>query len=98
MTINIVEDPVIAGILTGFVQLIGNTVLPTLVNVTGEIVNNQIFLSGSGTGTGSQPITIDMVGTLLSPTEIEGNYTLTQSSFSVKETGAFQVSLTTPVL
>jgi hypothetical protein len=98
LTINIVEDPVIGGILVGFVQLIGNVVLPTLVDVTGEIVNNQIILTGSGTGLGSQPITIDLVGTLLSPTEIEGNYTLTQSSFSVKETGAFQATLTNPVL
>ena len=98
LTINIVEDPVIAGVLTGFVQLVGNAVLPTLVDVTGQIVNNQIILAGSGTGLGSQPITIDLVGTLLSPTEIKGNYTLTQSSFSVKETEAFQAALTAPVL
>jgi len=98
LTINLVEDPILLGTVTGFVQLVGNFVLPTLVEVTGEVLNNQVILTGSGLGIGSQIITIDLVGTLLSPTEMEGNYTLIKPGPSIREVGAFQAILTTPAI
>ena len=99
MTLNLVEDPVIVGALSGYVQLVGNTVLPTLVNVSGENLNGQITLHGTNNLAGGKLVDIDILATLASTSEIEGEYTLTLPNLAtVAETGAFQVTLTTPVI
>ena len=99
ITINLITDVTTPTLLSGYVQLIGNLTLPTLVAVTGELINNQVILNGTGTGINGQPINLQIVGIILSPTEGTGNYTLTKaSSFSVLEIGSFDVTLTPPVL
>jgi len=96
MTLNLIEDPIL-GTLTGFVQLLGNPTLGSNVDVTGEVLNNQIFVSGSGLGLGGMTFKIDVIGTLTSLETMTGNYTLINSS-SVVETGAFELSLIPPVI
>jgi len=96
MTLNLIEDPIF-GTLTGFVQLLGNPTLGSLVDVTGEILNNQIFVSGSGIGLGGMTFKIDVTGTLTSPETMTGNYTLINSS-SLVETGAFELALIPPII
>ncbi|MEW5803940.1 MAG: hypothetical protein AB1847_17735 [bacterium] len=96
MTLNIVVDPVLGG-LAGYVQLLGNPTLGSLVDVTGTSLNNQIILSGSGIGLGGMTFTIDITGTLTSTTAMTGTYTLINSS-SLVETGSFQLGLLTPVI
>ncbi|MGA1869330.1 MAG: hypothetical protein ACMUJM_12390 [bacterium] len=100
MTLNIVQDPIIKTAVYGYVQLIGNLNLPGLVEIVGEVLNNQIIASGTGVGaTSSKPITIELTAILLSPTEMEGNYTLlTSAGPSIIESGAFQATLLTPVI
>ncbi len=97
MTLNIVEDPVNPIVLAGVVQLIGNTLLTNPVDVTGEFIDNQVILTGICSGLGNWPTRIDIVGTLISPTELAGNYTLTKQ-LAVIQTGTFELTLTTPVL
>ena len=96
MTLNLVTDPIL-GTLSGYVQLLGNAYLGTLVSVTGTVLNNQIIISGSGLGLGSTNYTIDVVGTLTSTTTMTGTYTLINSS-SIKQTGSFNLTLLTPVV
>ena len=96
MTLNLIEDPIF-GTLTGFVQLLGNPTLGSLVDVTGEVLNNQIFVSGSGIGLGGMTFKIDVTGTLTSPETMTGNYTLINST-SVVETGSFELALIPPII
>ncbi|MGA1868210.1 MAG: hypothetical protein ACMUJM_06650 [bacterium] len=98
MTLNLVEDPAIPGVLTGYVQLIGNTTLPSLISLTGEILNDQIILTGDNGLNGGAFVVIDVSGILISPTDMEGEYILTSGTGTVIETGQFQVTLTTPVI
>jgi hypothetical protein len=99
MTLNLVEDPVVVGALSGYVQLLGNAVLPTLVSITGQNVNGQITLTGSNGLAGGKLVAIDIAATLISPTEIDGDYSLTLTNLgTVPETGSFKVTLTTPVI
>jgi len=44
--LNIVEDPVISGVITGYVQLTTNPLLPAGLNVTGEVLGTQIIVNG----------------------------------------------------
>lgn len=96
MTLNLVEDPIL-GTLTGFVQLLGNPTLGSLTDVTGEVLNNQIYVSGSGIGLGSMTFKIDIIGTLTSPETMTGTYSIINST-SVVETGAFDLSLLPPII
>ncbi|MGA1869327.1 MAG: hypothetical protein ACMUJM_12375 [bacterium] len=96
MTLNLVEDPIF-GTLVGYVQLLGNPYLGSLVDVTGEVVNNQIYLTGSGIGLGTMTFTIDITGTLLDPTTMTGQYTLINAT-SIVETGSFDLSLLPPII
>jgi hypothetical protein len=97
MTLSIVEGPTDPTLLSGVVQLIGNTFLRLPIDVTGELINNQVILTGTCPGLGNWPTTINLKGTLISATEMAGNYTLTKS-VSVIESGTFDLTLTTPVL
>ncbi|MEW6378396.1 MAG: hypothetical protein AB1611_02180 [bacterium] len=96
MTLNLVSDPLF-GTLSGYVQLLGNPTLGSLVSITGSALNSQIILSGSGIGLGGMTFTIDIVGTLTTATTMDGTYTLTNST-SLVETGSFKLSLLTPVI
>ncbi|MGA1869329.1 MAG: hypothetical protein ACMUJM_12385 [bacterium] len=96
MTLNLVEDPIF-NTLAGYVQLLGNPTLGSLVEVTGEALNNQVYVSGSGIGLGGMTFTIDVVGTLTAPDAMSGTYTLINGT-SLVETGSFQLALVTPVI
>ncbi|MGA1869326.1 MAG: hypothetical protein ACMUJM_12370 [bacterium] len=95
MTLNLVAD--LFGGLSGFVQLLGNPYLGSLVDVTGNAVNNQIYLSGSGVGLGTMTFTIDIVGTIVDPITMTGQYTLINAT-SIVETGSFELSLLPPII
>jgi hypothetical protein len=97
MTLNLVVDPVIPTAVSGYVQMVGNPNLGVIVDVTGEILNNQIILSGSGLGIGSQTIQLDLVCTLTSSTSMTGSYTQINSS-SIIGTGSFTATLLPPVI
>ena len=73
-------------------QLLGNPYLGSLVSVTGEILNNQIYIEGSGTGIGNQNIKIEIIATLTSATSMIGTYTMINST-SIISTGAFDAEL-----
>ncbi|MGA1825544.1 MAG: hypothetical protein ACMUIP_12870 [bacterium] len=96
MTLNLALDPLL-GTLVGYVQLLGNPYLGSLVDVTGNIVNNQIYISGSGIGLGTMTVTIDIVGTIVDPSTMTGQYTLINVT-SIVETGSFDLSLLAPVI
>ena len=98
MTLVLVQDPLITTSLTGTVQLLNNAVIPTIVDVTGELLNNQIILTGTGLDVTGVAVDVQIVGTLSSPTEMDGNYTIIKLPKTVVENGAFQLTLTTPVL
>ncbi|MEW5803545.1 MAG: hypothetical protein AB1847_15740 [bacterium] len=97
ITLNLVLDPVLPTAVSGYVQLVGNPVLGVIVDVTGEILNNQIILSGAGLGIGSQTIQIDIVCSLTSPTDMTGTYTQINST-SIIGTGSFIASLAPAVI
>ncbi|MEW6381644.1 MAG: hypothetical protein AB1611_18860, partial [bacterium] len=97
MTLTIVQDPLIPTTLTGTVLLANNGIIPTLIDVTGQLLNNQVILTGTGLSVTATTVTVQIVGTLSSPTDMAGNYTITQSK-TVLETGAFQLTLTVPVV
>ncbi len=97
ISLNLVIDPVIPTVVSGYVQLVGNPNLGVLVDVTGNILNNQIILSGAGLGIGSQTIQLDLVCTLTSTTEMTGTYTQINSS-SIIGTGSFTATLLPPVI
>ena len=98
MTLVLVQDPLIPTSITGTVQLLNNAVIPTIVDVTGELLNNQIILAGTGLDVTGVAVDVQIVGTLNSPTEMDGNYTIIKLPKTVVENGAFQLTLTTPVL
>ncbi|MGA1826018.1 MAG: hypothetical protein ACMUIP_15290 [bacterium] len=97
MSLNLTEiiDPLLGtSTLVGYAQLLGNPILPTLIdNISGEVLNNQIYVTGSGLGAGSTNYTIEIVGTLTSATTMVGTYTLIGTSNSIKEVGSFDLSL-----
>jgi len=92
LTINLAEDPLLASLLSGYAQLLGNPYLGSLVSVTGEILNNQIYIEGSGTGIGNQNIKIEIIATLTSATSMIGTYTMINST-SIISTGALDAEL-----
>ncbi|MGA1874098.1 MAG: hypothetical protein ACMUIA_00660 [bacterium] len=96
ITLNLVTDPIL-GVITGYVQLLGNPYLGSLVPVDGTVLNSQIYLDGSGLGIGSQTIKMEIIGTLTSATTMTGTYTLINST-SIIGTGIFSADLTTPVI
>ncbi|MGA1869332.1 MAG: hypothetical protein ACMUJM_12400 [bacterium] len=97
MTLNLTEDPVF-GTLAGYVQLLGNTNLWTLVEVTGEVLNTQIIVSGSGIGFGGMTFTIDVAGILDTPDTMSGTYSIANTSGSLTENGSFKLALVAPVV
>jgi len=92
LTINLAVDPLLASLLSGYVQLLGNPYLGSLVSVTGETLNNQIYIEGSGLGIGSQNIKIEIIATLTSATSMIGTYTMINNT-SIISTGAFDAEL-----
>lgn len=98
MILTIVQDPLITTSLTGTVQLLNNAVLPGIVDISGELLNNQILLLGAGVDVTGAAVEIQIVGTLNSTNEMDGNYTITRLPKTIVEAGAFQLTLTTPVL
>ena len=101
MSLNLIEviDPLLGTVtLAGYAQLLGNPYLGALVdNISGEALNNQIYLSGSGLGAGSTTYQIEIVGTLTTATTMTGTYTLINSS-SIREVGSFDLSLLPPII
>ncbi|MGA1869328.1 MAG: hypothetical protein ACMUJM_12380 [bacterium] len=96
MNMNLVTD--LFGGVSGYCQLLGNPILGTLVdNLLGTVLNNQIYVSGSGLGAGSTTIKIDIIGTMTSATTMTGTYTLIDSS-SIKEVGSFALDLLPPII
>ena len=96
--LNIVEDPITPTAFTGSVQLVNNTVLPNVIPLTGNLLNNQIILSGTGLDVSGTSVEIQVVGTFVSSTEISGNYTINKIPFSILESGGFEVTLSTTIL
>ena len=92
LTINLAVDPLVGTLLSGYVQLLGNPYLGSLVSVTGETLNNQIYIEGSGLGIGSQNIKIEIIATLTSATSMVGTYTMINNT-SIISTGAFDAEL-----
>lgn len=99
MTLNLAEDP-ITGALYGYAQLLGNTYLDALVEVTGEVLNSQIFVAGSGTGLGNQNFTVEIIGTLIATDIMTGVYNMINNSSggTITEQGSFNLQLVTPVI
>ncbi len=99
LTLNLAEDP-LTGALYGYAQFLGNFYLDALLEVTGEILNNQIFVSGSGTGIGNQNFTAEIIGTLLTTSTMTGIYNMINNSSggNITEQGTFQLELIAPVI
>ena len=98
ITLNIVEDPVIPSVITGYVQLTTNPLLPAGLSVTGEVLGTQIIVNGIIPGVTGGTIELDLSALLISSTQMQGSYTLIKNGTTVAETGTFQAVLTTPVL
>jgi len=102
MSLNLTEiiDPLLGTTsLAGYAQLLGNPILPVLIdNIAGEVLNNQIYVTGSGIGAGNTNYTIQIVGTLTTATTMTGTYTLIGTSNSIKEVGSFNLSLLPPII
>ena len=97
INLNIVEDPVLPNIISGFVQLITNPLLPTGISVTGEVLGTQIIVNGIVPGVTGGTIELDLSALLISSTQMEGSYTLIKNGTTLAETGTFQAVLTTSV-
>ena len=99
MTLNLAED-ILTGGLYGYAQLLGNFYLDALVEVDGSILNNQIFVAGSGTGLGNQNFTVEIIGTLLTTSSMTGIYNMINNSSggSITEQGTFELTLVAPVI
>ncbi len=99
MTLNLAED-ILTGALYGYAQLLGNIYLSALINVTGTVLNNQIFVSGSGIGLGNQKFTCEIIGILTSATTMIGSYNMINisSGGNLVEQGAINLELITPVI
>ncbi|MGA1823377.1 MAG: hypothetical protein ACMUIP_01850 [bacterium] len=95
-----VIDPLTGAVtLQGYTQLLGNPWLGTLIdNLDGTVLNNQIYVTGSGIGAGNTNYTIEIVGTLTSTTTMTGVYTLIGTANSIKEVGSFDLDLLPPIL
>jgi len=98
ITLNIVEDPVIPSVITGYVQLTTNPLLPAGLSVTGEVLGTQIIVNGIIPGVTGGTIELDLSALLISSTQMQGSYTLIKNGTTVAETGTFQAVLTTPIL
>jgi len=79
-------------------MLINNPFLIGSVEVTGEIIGNLISVSGITVGATGGTMSVDLAGTLITPTQMEGNYTLTKNLTTLQETGTIEAILTIPVL
>jgi len=89
ITLNLIEDPLL-GNLTGYVQLVANPVSSAIINVVGTVLNSQIILDGISTNG------IQIIGTLISPTNMIGTYAFIGSGAS--DNGTFEASLLTPTI
>lgn len=98
MTLNLAQDPLTLGLI-GTAQLLNNYILGIIVNVTGTSANGQVIVSGTGLGIGSQIFELQLVGTLITTTNMQGTYTLINTSnATVVQSGTFNLTLTTPVI
>jgi hypothetical protein len=79
---------------------LGNFYLDALVEVDGELLNNQIFVSGSGTGLGNQNFTVEIIGTLIATDVMTGVYNMINNSSggTITEQGTFELTLVAPVI
>jgi len=97
ITINLVQDPVLPNTVAGYVQVVGNPFLGTIVDVTGQIINSQVILTGTGISAKGKSIVLDVVCTLTTPTDMFGDFTMTQSS-TIVSTGSFTAALAPAVI
>lgn len=99
MTLNLAED-ILTGELYGYAQLLGNNYLDALIEVTGIVLNNQIFVSGSGVGLGNQNFTCEIIGILTSLSTMTGTYNMINNSSggTITEQGSFSLALIAPVI
>lgn len=94
MTLNLAED-LLTGALYGYAQLLGNTYLSALISVDGTVLNNQIFVSGSGVGLGNQTFTCEIIGILTTATTMIGTYNMINNSSggTIVEQGSISLEL-----
>ncbi len=98
MTLNILEDPLL-GTLFGTAQLLGNPTLGAIVDVTGEVLNAQVILSGSALGLGGMTFRLDIIGILIAPNHMIGSYSIINlSGGTIVETGSIDLALVAPVI
>jgi hypothetical protein len=98
MSLNLVED-LLGGVL-GTAQLLGNPTLSALVDVTGQVLNAQVIVSGTATGLGGMTFELQIIGILVTATHMTGTYNLINlsSGGTITESGTIDLALIAPVI
>jgi hypothetical protein len=99
MTLNLVEDPLLAAVV-GTAQLLGNPTLDALVEVTGSVLNSQVIVSGTSIGVGGMTFELEIIGILVAPDIMTGSYNLINlsSGGTITESGTFELGLVAPII
>lgn len=99
MTLNLIDDPLLATVV-GTAQLLGNPTLGALVEVVGEVLNSQVIASGTSIGVGGMTFELQIIGILVSSSQMTGTYNLINlsSGGTITESGTFDLSLVAPII